>query len=399
MKKLVTLLCLIVIAGTVIVDYNQCRGNVVVREAWWLHQNKYQDFATDLHFKLWQKEDNIEVVNATVRVLPFTVSVQRGNQPEPAHSQVDNMPGLPRTNDPDNGQHAVDVVADNGVVTWCTWVRIEAAFELTAWNTKRVANINWTRGKEYTKACPDFGWTIDWPRDLGTGQYKHRITIANDDATDAFTIKDLKFLPTMAYYDSLESVVFSVEFPDSEVSLAPGGAWTHDLETTGDLVGGHIYGHFTMTGAKAGDTLGEDYFDHEVSERPSYGCIEPIQKIDPGRAYGLEVGYSGANGTIRDPILTGNPPGCGTPDIDIVGGGNGIRFTWPTACVNQDDVVQYQFTVDYPCDEIQPPASVQWFYEDDYPTLSQWLLIILALSVGAFFVWQLMRRRKAAASV
>lgn len=28
------------------------------------------------------------------------------------------------------------------------------------------------------------------------------------------------------------------------------------------------------------------------------------------------------------------------------------------------------------------------------PTLSEWLLIVLALSVGAFFVWQLMRRRR-----
>ena len=34
-----------------------------------------------------------------------------------------------------------------------------------------------------------------------------------------------------------------------------------------------------------------------------------------------------------------------------------------------------------------------------YPTLSQWVLIILALSVGGLFVWQLARRRKAALSV
>ena len=34
-----------------------------------------------------------------------------------------------------------------------------------------------------------------------------------------------------------------------------------------------------------------------------------------------------------------------------------------------------------------------------FPTLSEWVLIVLALSVGGFFVSQLMRRRKAAASV
>jgi hypothetical protein len=32
------------------------------------------------------------------------------------------------------------------------------------------------------------------------------------------------------------------------------------------------------------------------------------------------------------------------------------------------------------------------------PTLSQWVLIVLALSVGGFFVWQLKRRRKAGVS-
>ncbi len=35
----------------------------------------------------------------------------------------------------------------------------------------------------------------------------------------------------------------------------------------------------------------------------------------------------------------------------------------------------------------------------EVPTLSEWLLIVLALSVGAFFIWQLKRRRKAVASV
>ena len=35
----------------------------------------------------------------------------------------------------------------------------------------------------------------------------------------------------------------------------------------------------------------------------------------------------------------------------------------------------------------------------EVPTLSEWVLIVLALSVAGFFVWQLMRRRKAVASV
>ena len=43
------------------------------------------------------------------------------------------------------------------------------------------------------------------------------------------------------------------------------------------------------------------------------------------------------------------------------------------------------------CDPTLNPANL-------LPTLSQWVLIILALSVGGFFVWQLMRKRKAAVS-
>jgi hypothetical protein len=44
----------------------------------------------------------------------------------------------------------------------------------------------------------------------------------------------------------------------------------------------------------------------------------------------------------------------------------------------------------------QPPSEIGC--EVTFPTLSEWVLIVLALSVGGFFVWQLKRGRKAVAS-
>jgi hypothetical protein len=136
----------------------------LVRETWKVHQNKYDDFATDLHFKIWQEEDNIDINGWEVEVGHFTsLSSQRGNQPEPQHSKLKNLPGLPKTNDPDNGQHAVDATAEGANIPKCTWVKVEAKFWLTHWNTKRI-EASWTKeAQPEQKAVPNHGWEIDWP--------------------------------------------------------------------------------------------------------------------------------------------------------------------------------------------------------------------------------------------
>jgi hypothetical protein len=123
-------------------------------------------------------------------------------------------------------------------------------------------------------------------------------------------------------------------------------------------------------------------------------CIEVIHKTEPGAATDLHVAYSGVEGSIRDVILLSNPPGCPPPDIQVVGG-NWIYFDWHEPCVDSCEIVEYQYTCDYPC---QPPVVVKWTYEGR-PTLSQWVLIFLAVCVAGFFVWQLKRRKKVAVSV
>jgi hypothetical protein len=239
----------------------------MVRETFWRHQNKY-DNATDFHFKLWQKEDNIDVKGWRVCISGFNnATSQRGNQPEPAHKRLDNLPRLPKTSDSDNGQHAVDVAA-TGNVPHCTWVKISACFWMTDWNTKRLSNENWTKGtKDEARAGPAHGWTVDWPLDLGGNQYRHRVTITNDDATDPFILKEVKFYPTMDFIDDLEAISFPIVLPD-EVTLSPGESWTYDLVTTGSFVDGHIYGTFiTQSVVDTSDVL-VDYFDHPPNEPP-----------------------------------------------------------------------------------------------------------------------------------
>ena len=142
-------------------------------------------------------------------------------------------------------------------------------------------------------------------------------------------------------------------------------------------------------------TIGATYYGDVDAQTvvfyDTFRCTETIHKTEPYRAIGLLVYYTGTGGTIRNVVVTSNPPGCDSPSI---GSGHNIRFTWPDYCVYEGDVVEYEFTVNFPCWMVQPPDSIKWIYPElGHPTLSQWVLIILALSVAGFFVWQLKRKR------
>jgi len=260
----------------------ECPDGVPVRETWKLHQNKYSDFATDLHFKLWQKEDNIDVIGWVVDISHFPRSdSQRGNQPLKWHKRVNNMPGLPKTEDPDNGQHAVDVTADGANIPHCTWVTVKAKFWLTRWNTKRMSGVTWTKATNETKAMPDHGWDVDYPTPdpQNTGQYLHRFTITNDDASDTLCISGLAFDTTMDWYDDLEGINFPS--PYANFSLAPGESWSTDITTSGDLVGGHIYFKYAINDDSG--IISEDWVDHPVTSPPPPPPVEevPVPAITP----------------------------------------------------------------------------------------------------------------------
>ena len=244
-------------------------GGVKVRETWKIHQDKYSGNATDLHFKLWQKGDNIEVNGWDVTVSHFpNVIGTRGSQPPPHNGQVQNMPGLPATNNPDNGNHAVDITANGANVPFCTWVTVDATFWLTDWNTKRISNITWTNVSNVSmpeiKAVPNHGWCIGWPTPdpLNSGRYLHKFNITNDDAVDTFNVSGLAFNATMDWYDDLEGISFPT--PYANFTLAPGQNWSTTINTTGDMVGGHIYFTYSLNGSGSSDVVSTDWVDHPV---------------------------------------------------------------------------------------------------------------------------------------
>jgi len=235
------------------------KAGVRVRETWELHQGEYDDFATDLHFKLWQKEDKINIKGWEVDISDFTISSsQRGNQPEPWHSDAGG----------DNGQHAVDVTASGAIIPFCTWVTVKATFWLTAWNTKRLADVSWTKDGAEEKAMPDHGWSIDYPKSVPcTEQFLHMFTVTNDDTKDELNVTGLAFLATMTWFDDLTQIEFSGSYPN--FTLAPGQSWSTNITTTGPLYEGHIYFKYSLNGSSG--IYSRDWVDHPVTKEPLVG--------------------------------------------------------------------------------------------------------------------------------
>jgi hypothetical protein len=241
-------------------------SGVKVRKTFTIHQDKYGDFATDLHFKIWQKEDNININGWHVEISHFgDSSSQRGNQPEPAHSNLKNLSGRKKTSDPDNGQHAVDVVADGGEIPYCTKVKVKVTYWLTSYNTIRAADINWSKEEQLETAALDTAFEVGDPVEnpVNPGQYIHPLTITNDDPTAPILVSGLTYMATMVYYDDLTMINYSSSPEVDEFFLAPGESRTIDVTTTGPFYGGHIYFKYDVTDYGAGTTayqvLGADH--------------------------------------------------------------------------------------------------------------------------------------------
>ncbi|MCP4582878.1 MAG: hypothetical protein GY839_14810 [candidate division Zixibacteria bacterium] len=228
------------------------KTGVRVHETFRIHQDEYDSGATDLHFKIWQKEDNIEIngwkVEVKVGEAPAfdNVNGHRGEQPEPAHSDVNNIGGTAPTDNPDNGKHAVDVDCNGGTIPFCTWVEIDATIWLTSWNTKRLADIEWTNTALQNIAVPAHGWTIGFPIDIGGGAYEHTFTFTND-SDELLVLSGVGILDEAAYYPNLDDIVDQIPLSiPGDTILAAGEEITLTIDTQGDFLAGHIYGTYTI---------------------------------------------------------------------------------------------------------------------------------------------------------
>jgi hypothetical protein len=226
-------------------------NGVKVKQMFRVHQNKYSTYATDLHFKVWQKVDNIYVNGWDIDIGGFTSSTsQRGSQPEPAHSTLQNLGTILHTTDKDSGQHAIDVTAAGASIPYCTYVKIDVDFWLTSYNTIRLSGVNWTKDADVLQAVPNFGWTIDYPTPHPTlpGVYQHRVTITNDDPTSSINLTGIKILPSVSDVNIHDTnVPFSTDsntITVSDKNLAPGQSCIVDVNTVVQYIGNHIYSYF-----------------------------------------------------------------------------------------------------------------------------------------------------------
>ena len=253
---------------------------VRIREWKTQHQNKF-DNATDIHFKIWQKEDDINVTGWKIEISKFTQSTsQRGIQPDAVIPGLNKNPhrtfsGMFTTKgDPDNGQHAVDVTAWGANISRCQNITIKATFNLTYWNEIELWNVTWTnatdpmkpRPADMKKAEPNHGWQLDWPREdpKKPGVYWHNWTIFNHDWIN-LTIAGLTFLPTMVWYENLTDIIFP-DPPYPDFTLRPGESRSIIINTTGSLVGGHIYFKYIIKASE--EILSENLADHEITQPP-----------------------------------------------------------------------------------------------------------------------------------
>jgi hypothetical protein len=286
---LISIVCMIIIfpMGVVLADTTTSGGTqdgVRVREVWRILQNKYVN-AHDLHFTIWEKPDNVEINGWEIEISDFHSSFSYGfNQPDPASEPV-NLPELPPTSDPDNGNHAINVIANGGaVIPQGSWVTIDANLWLTDWNTKRIYGAIWTNDEPVsTESLPDHGWEIDWPKPKAgyPGTYIHELTIYNDDNLSTLNVTGLTFKPDMTWHNDLTTISFPA--PEPDFSLAPGTSQTFNIETTGSMAGGHVYFYYGIEDGVG--LMSEDWVDHPITADPSTpppsavgGIILPVNK-------------------------------------------------------------------------------------------------------------------------
>lgn len=226
--------------GIAVADTSTTGGalsGVLVQQKLTVRQNKFADGATDLHFKVWQAEDCYAVNGWTIAISGFTNSTSvRGNQPDPYDAI-------------DNGQHAVDVVADGATISYGTDVTINIDFWLTSWNTVRIYGLTWTKGTEAIEADdPCFGWTMGYPvvRPSQPTIFTHKLNIYP--GNKPLKLTGIKILPSPVDINIHDT---NVPFTDpntiyvSDQNVAPGSSLVIDVNTTGTYTGGNIY--FTAT--------------------------------------------------------------------------------------------------------------------------------------------------------
>lgn len=223
-----------------------------------IHNDNVGFDATDIHFRIWQKESNIKVNGWSIGISEFTSSNSERAE--------------------DNPEHAVDINAAGGMVPYCVSVQIDATLFLTNHNTVRIKDVIWTAGMPSLKACPDFGWKIGFPKKREDGRYDHKIIFFNDDSAP-ITISDISFVKDYMYYDfftldSLGSGLF--DFPDTTFvggSINAGDSLVYNMVTDSSFIGGHLYGFYNVNDGQVLAMLGHPVTREILPSLTGWGMI------------------------------------------------------------------------------------------------------------------------------
>ena len=268
-----------------------------VRNVTDIHQGAFGNpkTANDLHFRLYTDTD---VKGWTVKIPAFGSATSAAD-----------------------GTRDVVVSAEKGSVPYCTYLKVESELYLNNWNQVNMRDIEWTRdsaggsgkARQAVKAAPDFGWLIDAPVQVSPGVYRHHISICNYDATEAFKLANIGFLPIDTYYDDISALVLP-DFPVTQpaIVLGPGGCLNYDMVVNTPVE--HVYGHFHIV-TLAGDTLIEDWFDHPTGGPPSLcGDANGDDQINLADAVYL-INYVFKGGPAPEPLCVGDANGDGAVNL------------------------------------------------------------------------------------
>jgi len=258
-------------------------GGFVIHQTDYIHQGKYP-VATDFHMKVWEQWDDVNILGWIIKISGFThATSQRGDQPEPHHSNVE-WHFHPVT-DADNGRHAIDVVADGVSIPYCTYIKVDITLYLDNYNALWTYDVSWTASPA-VKTIPDYGWTIDAPKVLNvtTGDFTHTLTIYNDDVTDTLNVTGLRYLAAPKDIPAIEDLE-TVNFTSATLNLTivPGTNSSIDIVTPGDFVGGRIYFTHNLENATGYDiarTYEVHFITWENATAGVGGVIIPLDKVD-----------------------------------------------------------------------------------------------------------------------
>ncbi|MHC4527572.1 MAG: hypothetical protein ACYS29_06835, partial [Planctomycetota bacterium] len=283
-------LCLGIVspASALVTTFGGSFTGTKVEQTFKLHQDAYFEGASDLHFKVSQKEDWVYINGWSITITDFTA----------AESEAD-------------GVHAVEVDASNpvtGTVPYCTNVEIRVTLWLTGYNTIRMSDQQWTKGVEWTKAAPDFGWTVGYPYAHLTlpDIYLHTLTFYNDDTSSIIYLNEVKTLTSSTDYNA-DQLFSSLSFTGLNqitappLTINPGGSQSVTIQTNGKGINSHIYATFKFADSSTATAdLVDGILDHPVISATTTG---PVINFD-GTVYessGATI-YTGGEFGICDPV-------------------------------------------------------------------------------------------------